>query len=500
MKHSRMIDSWNTVVPDREAKDRMFQKIRDASYAASRPYKGSFLRYGAVFCAALAVTVLLILFSFPQMEPEPATASDLSTSQAAAPSAATETIQDYAAAAAEPPESADAETSVSIYWQVGPLPELAERSSLIVRGTVTGRSDAFTVQDPDGILLDFTDYYMEPLETLRGSLNGAEQVSVRVNSLESASEECRIDVGQEYVFFLHRSGEALGPQFSDGDAYQITYAATGLFRKKEDGRFGSFHETASLEEIRQAAAPFKNVPFEVPEEVDGERSGGQVILSAAVGSADDDPRLALPRSNRMSARYLDRIPDGAVLPRSIAELIPWTDKERSAFFAESNRETVLGTVERVRQIEISTDENPDGKTYRTVVELRVEQTLQGSLGSGALIQLLLPQAVSGDPSTGNDVSEPLYFLSEGVRGIFPITEIANDDLGPAVNDGNSNTPRLYLRDLAEYQLNEWARGLVVENGGSLCFPRTDYPQELRASSLEEFLAYLQKFLSPAEEP
>jgi len=102
--------------------------------------------------------------------------------------------------------------------------DLFERSTLVIRGKVVGQSDAFQIEPVSGgDPSNFTDYYVEVYETLRGdSAEAGEVVSVRTeggftNNLNVICDEtAELQIDDEVLLYLYRSGMGAGNN-TEGD-------------------------------------------------------------------------------------------------------------------------------------------------------------------------------------------------------------------------------------------------------------------------------------------
>lgn len=126
------------------------------------------------------------------------------------------------------------------------LPEILERSTVIVRGKVLG-FDYLTTKDKDGSVLLWTDYYVEIEDTLRGEPNDDDGL-ITVSSLGGendneivVNDNIVLKVGQEYLFFLYRYAHGYGSFVENEHCYNIVGGCLGAFTagdetvKKEDG-------------------------------------------------------------------------------------------------------------------------------------------------------------------------------------------------------------------------------------------------------------------------
>ncbi len=137
-------------------------------------------------------------------------------------------------------------SSVIGYGMAYTLPEILERSTVIVRGKVLG-FDYLTIKDKDDSVVVWTDYYVEIEDTLRGEPNDDGGL-ITVSSMggENKDEICInkitvLRVGQEYLFFLLRYAHGYGSFVENEHSYSIVGVCDGVFIagdetvKREDG-------------------------------------------------------------------------------------------------------------------------------------------------------------------------------------------------------------------------------------------------------------------------
>ena len=114
--------------------------------------------------------------------------------------------------------------------------DLYEHSTLVIRGKVVDQSDPFQIAPvTGGDPSNFTDYYVEIYETLRGgSAEVGDVVSVRiegglVNNLSVICHEtAELHIDDEVLLYLYRSGMGAGYN-TEGDHYYIVGEKQGAF-------------------------------------------------------------------------------------------------------------------------------------------------------------------------------------------------------------------------------------------------------------------------------
>ncbi len=118
--------------------------------------------------------------------------------------------------------------------------EMIDRSHLVVRGKITGKSDAITVIPTNGGDEElYTDYYLEISHTLRGDKAAGQTVAVRICGGETLTQVAydenapEIKVGDEVVAFLYQLN--VGATYTTkGDYYYIVAFDQGWYNLKKD--------------------------------------------------------------------------------------------------------------------------------------------------------------------------------------------------------------------------------------------------------------------------
>lgn len=115
------------------------------------------------------------------------------------------------------------------------IEELIERSSLIVYGEVSGKSEAFTIESVDGEESNFTDYYVTPIKILRGDLVDTEnKIAVRIqggfagDTLVIDEQAPVLESNHRYLLFLRKSSMG-GGYNTVGDYYYINGGTQGVY-------------------------------------------------------------------------------------------------------------------------------------------------------------------------------------------------------------------------------------------------------------------------------
>ena len=134
---------------------------------------------------------------------------------------------------------------------------LTEHSTLVIRGDVIGKSDAFQIQPATGgDPSNFTDYYVSIDEVLRGeSAKPEDVITVRIqggiaNGLEVIAEEAaQIDVNDNVLLYLQRPAMGSGYNTEADDYYYVTGERQGAFIQEETKAIRAFSTQGSDEEI-----------------------------------------------------------------------------------------------------------------------------------------------------------------------------------------------------------------------------------------------------------
>lgn len=125
------------------------------------------------------------------------------------------------------------------------IDDLYEQSALIVFGEITGKSEAFQIQNVSGSIANFTDYYFKINSTLRGSTEN-NIVTVRVqggtvgNYTEVYEFSPDFEMNHEYLLFLYKPGRG-GAYNTEGDYYYVLGLTQGSFSEDSSGNFVSEH-------------------------------------------------------------------------------------------------------------------------------------------------------------------------------------------------------------------------------------------------------------------
>ena len=127
----------------------------------------------------------------------------------------------------------------SSYIEIVEENDLYKQASLITRGKIVG-FNYLTIQPvyEGGVPRVFTDYYIEPVEILRGEPENEKLITVRVSGGETSEEivlnrDLELKVGEEYLFFLCRP-ETGGGYYTEGKQYYIVGINQGLFNRSEE--------------------------------------------------------------------------------------------------------------------------------------------------------------------------------------------------------------------------------------------------------------------------
>ncbi|MGI6361794.1 MAG: hypothetical protein ACOX05_05835 [Bacillota bacterium] len=119
------------------------------------------------------------------------------------------------------------------------LEEMTAKSELVIVGRVVDKKD-FKI-DPVGDLpiVEATDYYVEPVETLRGTANN-NPLTVRITgnyvfdeinvTATSSSDLLTLEVGEEYLLILTQY-DLGGDYNTEGDYYSVQNCGTGAYQK-----------------------------------------------------------------------------------------------------------------------------------------------------------------------------------------------------------------------------------------------------------------------------
>lgn len=158
--------------------------------------------------------------------------------------------------------------------------ELAEESSLVLRGKVCEKSKAFQIRSVTGAISHFTDFYIEPLEVLRGTAEAGEtgRITVRtegglVGQKEIVAESAPdLEVGEEYLLFLYQTGSGGGFETGE-DYYYVTGSCQGAMKAASAPRKGesSFYSQNGLEDLREMRETLEEANRQAPPEKDRAR-------------------------------------------------------------------------------------------------------------------------------------------------------------------------------------------------------------------------------------
>lgn len=123
------------------------------------------------------------------------------------------------------------------------IPDLFERSSLVVEGTISNISDAFQIKSNSGTIANFCDYQFDVSSIIRGSLpDETNSVEIRVqggtvgNYTEIYSGTPDFNVGDDYLLFLYQPGRG-GSFNTEGDYYYVLGMCQGVFTKDDSGQY-----------------------------------------------------------------------------------------------------------------------------------------------------------------------------------------------------------------------------------------------------------------------
>ncbi|MCD8145567.1 MAG: hypothetical protein LUD79_09630 [Oscillospiraceae bacterium] len=137
------------------------------------------------------------------------------------------------------------------------LDDLYEQSALVAVGTVSGKSEAFQIQNVSGGTANFTDYYFDVSTALRGAAE-SETVTVRVqggtvgNYTEVCESSPALEVGDEYLLFLYKPGRG-GAYNTEGDYYYVLGQAQGCFTADSSESYVSQNGVTLTQESLTAA-------------------------------------------------------------------------------------------------------------------------------------------------------------------------------------------------------------------------------------------------------
>lgn len=112
--------------------------------------------------------------------------------------------------------------------------ELIENSTLIVKAKLTDKSPAFQIKSVEGGISNFTDYYFEPENILRGEATTS-SIAVRINEGLVGDTEVindvsyNFEIGSQYILFLYAPSYG-GGFTTEGDYYYVTGAQQGVYK------------------------------------------------------------------------------------------------------------------------------------------------------------------------------------------------------------------------------------------------------------------------------
>jgi len=144
------------------------------------------------------------------------------------------------------------------------IDDMFEQSSLVVYGKVDSKSKSFQIEDSEGGVNLCTDYYIKPIEVLRGDANGAEKITVRIDgglyeNIKYIDEgEPDFNIGGKFVLFLYRPARGGGFN-TEGDYYYVSGGCQGAFKnvgKYDTGDIallqgGDYGEGKTMTEMRE---------------------------------------------------------------------------------------------------------------------------------------------------------------------------------------------------------------------------------------------------------
>lgn len=123
------------------------------------------------------------------------------------------------------------------------LDDLYEQSTLIAFGSITGKSEAFQIKNVSGSIANFTDYYFQLDNTLRGNAE-RDTITVRIqggtvdNYTEIYEFSPDLKIGNKYLLFLYKPGRG-GAYNTEGDYYYVLGLTQGSFYEDNTGDFVS---------------------------------------------------------------------------------------------------------------------------------------------------------------------------------------------------------------------------------------------------------------------
>lgn len=182
-------------------------------------------------------------------------------------------------------------------------------------------------------------------------------------------------------------------------------------------------------------------------------------------------------SGNISIRYIDKAPTFNN-SYSLAERL--TEEE---LFHKYNTDVFLGTVKKIKNIEISFG---GSKEYRSIAKIKINKVYRGDKKAGEVTAILLPCPIN----TGVIVedTEVISKLRVGENGIFMPVKYDKESVEVV------NSEKLYLSELTEYGLMDGARFAFLETKHGLIFDRTTYESVKAAASIQEIEDYVMKML------
>ena len=133
----------------------------------------------------------------------------------------------------------------SMYY---PYEEMLQRSTLVVRGKVVGKSGTVCKDNGDGDDLLYTDYYLSVSHVLRGEAKVGDKIAVRMDGGASFTQivDCStcpvVHKGDDAVAFLYRPGE----EAYEEDYYRLLCGENSWYTTEDGETFMGFFEDQPL--------------------------------------------------------------------------------------------------------------------------------------------------------------------------------------------------------------------------------------------------------------
>jgi len=113
--------------------------------------------------------------------------------------------------------------------------DMFEQSSLVVYGEVVSKPQSFKIRSVGGGEMIFTDYYIKPIQVLRGNTDMSDAITVRLyggtvgDRRELVDGEPVLSKNDKFVLFLYKPARGGGFN-TEGDYYYVSGGKQGAFK------------------------------------------------------------------------------------------------------------------------------------------------------------------------------------------------------------------------------------------------------------------------------